>query len=219
MQFNFYEIYLQDERVFFLPEKAMYFPEMLTLVIADWHLGKSTHFRKKGIFIPQTSVEKEFSNLRKIIAKYPTERIILLGDLFHSEWNEDWELFKEMLEELVDLEIILTRGNHDIIDFSKHGVGNIEVVDQYLLKNKFMFAHEPIIGVSDQYMMVTGHVHPGALIPMKGKQSYKFPCFLLEGKQLIIPAFGELTGLYILPKTPTNRQFLVVADTILEWTK
>jgi uncharacterized FlgJ-related protein len=36
-----------------LPEKAAFIPESATLLIADPHFGKATHFRKAGIPIPE----------------------------------------------------------------------------------------------------------------------------------------------------------------------
>jgi DNA ligase-associated metallophosphoesterase len=211
-----YRITLNTIEVDLLPEKAIYFPKYRTLVLADWHLGKTTHFRKHGIFIPQTSVEKEFNELQKLLSRYPTEKLILLGDLFHSDWNEDWEFFKELVEDLSDVEIILTRGNHDIMDFEKHGVGGINLVDSYMIEDKFLFTHHSSKNTNHSYINIVGHTHPGYLLRMKGKQKFRLPCFYFSKNKFIVPAFGQLTGLYTLKKTIESEVYIVAGNEIFK---
>lgn len=47
--------------------------------------------------------------------------------------------------------------------------------------------------------LFSGHIHPGVQLKGKGRQKLRLPCFYQGMKQLILPAFGEFTGLYVLP--------------------
>jgi hypothetical protein len=41
-----------------LHEKAMFIPEVNTLVVSDLHIGKTAYFRKKGIALPFSEKDK-----------------------------------------------------------------------------------------------------------------------------------------------------------------
>lgn len=208
------EITLNKTQAWLLSEKALYFPEDQSLVIADWHLGKSSHFRKYGIFIPKVSLFKEFTALEDLIEKYEVQRVVFLGDLFHSEWNKDWDLFKEAIEKFFDIEFILTRGNHDIIDFEKYGIGEVKVVKHFVINNDIILSHEPLKSTLGYAVNVVGHTHPGVVLQTKSKQKFRLPCFYQEGKIFIIPAFGDLTGLYIMEKSDDNEIYVILGDEV-----
>ena len=57
--------------------------------------------------------------LRKLLKDFTAVRIIFLGDLFHSEQNNEWYLFESWVKKQ-NLEIILIEGNHDIIPKFKY---------------------------------------------------------------------------------------------------
>src|ERR1700710_1880148 len=104
------ELNLLDQHLLLLPEKAIYWKQENALIAADVHLGKSGHFRKAGIAIPQNIAQEDLAVLSDLIAQYKPNKLIFLGDLFHSELNTDWDWFALWREQFPKLQIILVKG-------------------------------------------------------------------------------------------------------------
>jgi len=198
-----------------LPEKALFLPETNTLVIADIHLGKAMHFRKNGISIPPQSAEKDYMRLNALIERKQPQRIIVLGDLFHSTHNSEWNLFCEFVAYRSGIRFMLIIGNHDILDRNYYNKLCLEVIDHTLELQDLVLSHEPLKKVPDGMVNVAGHIHPGFVLQGRGKQNLKLPCFYLLPNQLILPAFGSLTGLYRLEKVRNSEVFVVANDRVI----
>jgi uncharacterized protein len=173
---------------------AIYWEEKKMLLIADVHLGKVTHFRKNGIPIPEEKKYENFQNLDKIVTQYNPETICFLGDLFHSSLNSEWHLFEEWVVK-TNKEIILVSGNHDIIDAFKFIQLNIKIYKSIQV-DSFLLTHYPT--ETEDYFNFCGHIHPAVILRGIGKQKLKLACFFQTKNQMILPAFGEFTGKYIL---------------------
>ncbi|WP_052217931.1 ligase-associated DNA damage response endonuclease PdeM [Empedobacter falsenii] len=213
--YNPFEWSYHSTKIHFLPQKLMLLPEHKTLVIADWHLGKIEHFRKNGAFLPQVTSQKEYRLIQEFINQFNLKRIILLGDLFHSELNTDWFDFVEFLQINYQIEFILTKGNHDILPKAFYHLENLFVVKFYQIED-LIFTHEKS-KIEPHQLNIIGHHHPGIAIKGRARQSYRLPCFYLENNILIMPAFGEMTGLYIYEKTNQNHIFPILGQEIIEY--
>jgi metallophosphoesterase superfamily enzyme len=62
--------------------------------------------------------------------------------------------------------------------------------------------------------VVCGHIHPGVLLQGTGKQSLRLPCFYKTGNQLILPAFGSTTGLFIVKPGSDSEIFAITPSGI-----
>ncbi|MCW3105199.1 MAG: ICC-like phosphoesterase [Bacteroidetes bacterium] len=198
-----------------LPEKALFLPETNTLVIADIHLGKAMHFRKNGISIPPQSAEKDYMRLNALIERKQPQRIIVLGDLFHSTHNSEWNLFCEFVAYRSGIRFMLIIGNHDILDRNYYNKLCLEVIDHTLELQDLVLSHEPLKKIPEGMVNVAGHIHPGFVLQGRGRQNIKLPCFYLLPNQLILPAFGSLTGLYRLEKVRNSEVFVVANDRVI----
>ena len=208
-----------------LPQKCIYLPEEATWVIADLHFGKIQHFRKHGIPIPAEAAKNDYQNLIALTQLHPTRRIIFLGDIFHSHYNQEWQkiiaLFQDFHQQ--NIALLLTTGNHDILHVKHYEVAHLSCCQQFQI-NDIIFLHEPPThdetGVSIQYELepiyMVGHIHPGIIVKGKAKQSMKFPCFAAVDQVIYLPAFGETTGLHC-PKWPANAQiWAIVNESIIQ---
>src|SRR5258706_815282 len=92
----------QEEHAVLLPEKALWLPDLGSLVVADVHWGKIDHFRKAGIPVPVKGNDKNAETLVSIINLFKPRRVIFLGDLFHSVYNDGWETFGYVSNAFVD---------------------------------------------------------------------------------------------------------------------
>jgi len=206
---------INDKSFFLLAEKALFIKEDKLLVISDAHFGKVTHFRKHGYAVSNDAILNNFERLKQLISEFGPERIVFLGDLFHSDYNREWASLAELLKSHSSkIRMLLVPGNHDRLAHDKYHSAGIEMVSEKYHFNKLIFSHEPMPGneISRERINISGHIHPGVRLVGKGKQSRKLPCFFLRGKsQLILPAFGVFTGLYKLEPAKGDRVF-VLAD-------
>ena len=80
------EFEVLSERVEMLAEKVLFLPAHNSLLVADVHFGKVNHFRKSGIAVPVIANDKNASTLIDVIQQLKPQRVIFLGDLFHSHY-------------------------------------------------------------------------------------------------------------------------------------
>ena len=106
---------LLNQDLLLLPQRAVYWQQQQMLIAADVHLGKVGHFRKAGISVPRDMEQGDLAVLSDLIYEHQPQKLLFLGDLFHSDINADWEWFALWRQQFPKLEIALIRGNHDII--------------------------------------------------------------------------------------------------------
>jgi DNA ligase-associated metallophosphoesterase len=208
---------LLNQNLKLLPQKAIYWQQEKALIAADVHLGKVGHFRKAGIAVPRDMEQNDLAVLSDLIYEHEPEKIIFLGDFFHSDMNADWHWFILWRSQFPKLEIMLVRGNHDIIDDSHYQRLNIQVHDQLLI-GPFLMLHHPLpeneLKQAEGYVFC-GHIHPGVRLTGRGRQSITLPCFAFSAMQVILPSFGQFTGRVAIRNNKTDRIFAIANDKVL----
>lgn len=213
---DYLALQLNQTPAYLLAEKGLFLPLSRTLVLADLHLGKAAHFRKSGIMIPaQAGTHQDYQNLHRLILKYNPLRIIFLGDLFHSVENASWQYFIAFAQQYPQLQLSLIRGNHDILPRIRYNEANLLIYEDQLAEGDLIFSHAPLNEVPSGTLNMAGHIHPAATLKGAAKQSLQLPCFHFEPPYLLLPAFGSLTGTYILPKG-RGKQFVVTGKMVKE---
>lgn len=124
------------------------------------------------------------------LAYWEPENVIALGDSFHDR-NASERLClsdRTLLSSLVTgRQWTWISGNHDPEPPADIGGKSADA----LIAGGIVFRHEPsAIGSSSE---VSGHLHPQARIIRRGK-SVRRRCFITDGRRLILPSFGTLTG-------------------------
>ena len=212
LDFNFLE---QD--LILLPQKAIYWKQQNVLIAADVHLGKVGHFRKAGIAVPRNMEQSDLGTLSDLIFEHKPKQLIFLGDLFHSDMNADWEWFRMWRQQNSKLEIILIRGNHDIIH-DDHYLGlNVALYDQ-LQVGPFLMLHHPLSASELEQAggyAFCGHIHPGVNLSGRARQSITIPCFAFGNKQAILPSFGRFTGRVAIQREKQDKIFGVLEDKVI----
>ena len=212
LDFNFL-----DQELILLPQKAIYWKQQKALVAADVHLGKVGHFRKAGIAVPRNMEQSDLATLSDLIFEHKPQKLIFLGDFFHSDMNADWEWFRLWRQQFPKLEIILIRGNHDIINDQHYQDLNIALYDELLI-GPFLMLHHPL---SEEQLQQTkdyvfcGHIHPGVSLRGRGRQSITIPCFAFGDRQAILPSFGRFTGRVAIRQQKDDRIFGVLEDKVI----
>jgi DNA ligase-associated metallophosphoesterase len=212
----FFNILNQD--LLLLPQKAVYWLQEKALIVADVHMGKVGHFRKAGIAVPRDMEQNELGVLSDLIFEHKPEKIIFLGDFFHSDMNNDWDWFILWRSQFPKLEIILIKGNHDIIDDKHYNNLNIILHDKLLI-GPFLMLHCPLsveeLNDAEGYIFC-GHIHPGVSLAGRGRQHVTLPCFAFGARQAVLPSFGKFTGRVAIRSNKNDRIFAVLKDKVLQ---
>jgi DNA ligase-associated metallophosphoesterase len=209
------KIELNKRTLELLTEKAIYDPAKKALIIADVHLGKAAHFRKEGIALPATVQEKDYQRLALLFEKIRPEIVYFLGDLFHSTINTDWHSFCTLVSDFPSISFTLVKGNHDLIDEKLFTGLCISVVDS-VTDEQFICSHHPLSHVPEGKINLCGHIHPGVQVDTGSRQHLTLPCFYRHEQTLILPAFGVLTGLYMMQRRKGDEVYGVLPGSVLK---
>lgn len=208
-------ITIQNEQIALLPQRALFWETQKALLLADLHLGKVNHFRKAGVPVPIKANERNAEVLLETIQLTKPERVIFLGDLFHSHYNDEWEVFGQVLRNFPTVSFELVVGNHDILSnyqYQKLGI----ILHQELRLGPFLLTHHPYEEYAGDLYNLAGHVHPGARLVGKGKQGLTLPCFYFGKQQGLLPAFGVFTGLARIVPKKEDQVFVIIENKVLK---
>lgn len=198
-----------------LKEKALWIKQLDTLLIADLHFGKASHFRKSGIPIPESIHNADFLQLKQLHEKFQPSHTYFLGDLFHSDWNDTWEYLNQFLVQFNATEFHLVKGNHDVLTPKSYEQSVLRIHKDPLMLSNFALSHEPMEVVPDGLLNICGHIHPGIRLLGKARQSVRIPCFLLSDSRLLLPAFGNFTGLALVKPKSKDKVWAITDEKII----
>ncbi|HMQ06894.1 MAG TPA: ligase-associated DNA damage response endonuclease PdeM [Saprospiraceae bacterium] len=210
-----FTINIRNQELILLPEKSIWWPQKKALIMADLHLGKSTHFRNAGIGVP---VKAEYDNLIRldhILSSTQATSVFFLGDLFHSKKNNVWYTFKDWMERWMNIRFFLILGNHDILPLEEYYKSPLVLLGNSFAMEPFLLTHEPSDHIQGLYNLC-GHLHPGVRIEGQAKQKLVLPCFYFGDHTGILPAFGAFTGISMIAPLKKDKVYVIAADQIIE---
>jgi len=94
------DIQIEGNTFTLLNERAAYWKEHKTLLIADVHAGKATHFRNNGIPLSTDHLLQDFNVILSLIKRLKVDKLIFLGDLYHTTSNIENDLIDNWLSDL-----------------------------------------------------------------------------------------------------------------------
>jgi DNA ligase-associated metallophosphoesterase len=209
-------IKFNNHQLILLPEKAIWESELKAIFLADLHFGKAAHFRKSGIPIPEPIHQEDLNQLSSLIQTYRPKDFYFLGDLFHSDWNEQWEVLNQFLKTFTDTTFHLIKGNHDVLSPIAYARSSFQIHIQPLELGDLLLSHEPLTCIPSGKLNLCGHIHPGIRLFGKARQSVRIPIFHLRDNQLILPAFGGFTGLALIKPLAKDQIYGVTGKKILQ---
>src|SRR3984885_3102809 len=206
---------IKGQQLWLSADRSIFWEEERSLIVSDLHFGKTGHFRKSGIGVPQSVYREDLQRLLAQLQYFQPRQLLVVGDLFHSRENKELDLFQKWRNDLPDLVIRLIRGNHDILQEEWFRDAGIEVIPEQLEIGSFLFVHdiETVVGSQDvtqesgdegqsdqgekgrsALYAFSGHIHPGIRINGMGRQSLHLPCFYFGASYAVLPAFSRFTG-------------------------
>lgn len=196
--------------------RCIFWEEEKALILSDLHFGKTGHFRKHGIAVPQTIFKEDMQRLTAQVQYFKAAQLIIVGDLFHSHANKEMDLFLKWRNDFAQLTIKLVIGNHDILPAAWYTGAGITCIKDQLQTGPFIFTHDKAEcnSAADCYIF-SGHIHPAIALFGNAKQSLKFPCFYFTKTYAVLPAFGRFTGMHTVVPAKGDQVFALVENKII----
>ena len=193
-----------------LPEKAVLWDR--TLFVADVHLEKASFFQRQGFAVPVGGDAEDLARLRMLLETHGCERLVVLGDFFHRPLRPGGTGQARLEAWLAALgrtgvSVTLVGGNHDGAVPQEGTAGRLHWEREGWRLGPLICRHEP--SGTAEAPTLAGHLHPGYRLRAARKSSLYGPVFWRRGQELILPAFGTLTGTMAVKPERGDALFLV----------
>jgi DNA ligase-associated metallophosphoesterase len=199
-----------------LPQKAAFWQEEKILLISDLHIGKISHFRKSGIPVPAQALRKNFDQLDLLMRTVKPRQVLFIGDLFHSEINNEWDQFCEWRSDHRSTPMEIVLGNHDRLTMACYDDAFLAIHKEETSLFPFTFSHHPRKTFKRDEFVICGHVHPVIVLEGRANERVRLPCFYFSEQQCILPSFGYFTGGYEIKADENDRVFAVANGKVVE---
>lgn len=185
-------LHLAGERLMLCPSGVLLWPAARTLVVADLHLEKGSHYAARGRMVPPYDTRETLLRLQSALRRHTARRVIVLGDALHDDAAllriaPDDRAFLARL--LGALETVWIAGNHD--PSPKAGLPGVAVDE--VREGKLVFRHIGGAPLPRGEAEVSGHFHPKATLPTRAGGVTR-RCFVAADQRLVLPSFGAYTG-------------------------
>lgn len=183
---NFVEIDFAGERLVACASGALFWPSERALVVSDLHLGKSERIaRRGGALLPPYETVETLNRLTRDLSETGAKTVICLGDSF-----DDLAAGAALDDTHRDTIRRLQAGRHWVWIEGNHDPGPLEIGGSHraeLCLGPLTFRH---IAAEDAAPgEVSGHYHPKARL-----RAARRPCFMVDRRRMILPAYGCYTG-------------------------
>ena len=210
-------ITVAGESLVLLPERALWWPRMSLLAIADLHLGKGDHFRRAGIALPRGGTAHDLDRLDALLTQTRATRLLVLGDLLHAavndaHWRDAWTQWRAGRSAL---SVELVGGNHDRALTSQPSLADalgIHLHGATLSFAPFLFVHDPAHGGDAAGYRLGGHLHPVVRLP----GIPRLPAFRVDDTAGVLPAFTAFAGGWRVDRAPGTRLFACAPDVVVD---
>jgi DNA ligase-associated metallophosphoesterase len=186
---NRYSFRLSGVTLATLPSGALWWEEARLLCVSDLHLGKCLRAaRGGGPMLPPYETLDTLTRLDADLAATGPGTVVCLGDSFDDD-RAAGEIAEETALWLARMQAgrrwIWIEGNHDA---GRGAPGGSHLAEHR--EGPLVFRHA---AQSEAEGEVSGHYHPKASLSGRAGRVSR-PCFLHDGRRLILPAYGTYTG-------------------------
>ncbi len=201
-----------QEPVVLRPSGMLVLPGRGTGFVADLHLGKTAHFQRAGVAVPDGADAATLARLADDLRATPLQHLVVLGDLVHSRQALTPALQAQLLalrQHWPALQLHLVWGNHD-----RHAQQGLQALLATLgwhscpprgwREGPVHGLHDPQDALGDAQaeadtrLTLLGHVHPAVRLQAGARQRLRLPCFAAgpwgAGTRVLLPAYGHFTG-------------------------
>jgi DNA ligase-associated metallophosphoesterase len=183
-------IHIAGERLMLDPMGALFWPATRLLAVSDLHLEKGSSFARRGMLLPPWDTHATLDRLTLLLRRWSPDVVVALGDSFHDAQGSA-RLPPSELHRLNAMtaahRFVWVLGNHDPappVDIGGACVASYAA-------GPFLFRHQAVAQADAGE--IVGHHHPKAQIQARASTVSR-PCFVADGRRLMMPAFGAYTG-------------------------
>ncbi|QDU66599.1 DEAD/DEAH box helicase [Engelhardtia mirabilis] len=199
------------QELWLLAERAAWWPLESTLLVSDLHLGRPPT-DDPYLTDPTIAAAADLSRLGELLDQLGARRLWILGDLRHSSASglgAADEVLAVWLAARGELEIHMVRGNQDEAAGDPSDAPGLHIHAPGRPEGPLTLHHYPPEpgdpGVSPAGW-VAGHLHPAATFGGP-RDAPRAPAFLVEGRGLVLPAFGSGTHAHPVRRRPDQHLF------------
>jgi DNA ligase-associated metallophosphoesterase len=202
-------------------ERAAFAPAAKTLFVANLHLGKAATFRALGAPAPTGVSEETLRRLAELIETMSPEHVVVLGDFTHARAAMTPGLFASLRAwraRWLSLAFTIVLGNHDRGAERAYADCGFSWRQAPAVLGGIECRHHPIEGADYAGpLALAGHLHP--VVRLKGLgDSLRMPCFVMEKRQIVLPAFGEFVGGSLVTPCEGERALIATARGVFDVT-
>lgn len=183
---NSAKITLAGEELTALSSGALFWEREGLLAVADLHLGKSDRIvRRAGAMLPPYETDETLGRLAEVVDFVRPSVVLCLGDTF-----DDLQAIQSLGPDHVATLTRLQAGRRWLWLEGNHDPGPVELGGEHLAEfslGPLIFRH--IARENAEFGEISGHYHPKAKLKTGSR-----PCFMMDERRLILPAFGCYTG-------------------------
>ena len=182
-------LHLGPARLLLDPLGAAVWPDAGLLAVADLHFEKGSACAVRGQLVPPWDTGATLDRLAVLLRRWRPDTVVALGDSFH-----DGNGFARMasgnaarLRAMTGAaRFIWVLGNHD--PTPPRGLAGVAV--ESWSHAGLVFRHQATPGADGE---LCGHHHPKASVATRAGTVTR-PCFVADGRRLMLPALGAFTG-------------------------
>ena len=185
------------------PMGALFWPAAALLAVSDLHLEKGSSFARKGMLLPPWDTHATLDRLTLLLRRWSPETVVALGNSFHDAAAPRRLPATEQhrLNAMTEAHrFIWVQGNHD--PTPPDGLGG-DWVETFAL-GPMVFRHQAIAAADPVKSWATTIRKRRS---RRAAGSVSRPCFVFDGKRLMMPAFGAYTGGLDVRDPAINRLF------------
>jgi DNA ligase-associated metallophosphoesterase len=195
-------IHIATERLMLDPAGAVAWPAQRLLAVADLHLERGSAAAARGTLLPPWDSAATLDRLALLLRRHRPRTLVLLGDSFHDRAGAARLAPAErarLVRMVQGIDLVWVLGNHD--PQAPSGLPGTATAE--LVLGRLVFRHQAQPGATNE---ISGHFHPKASIPARGATVSR-PCFVADGRRLILPALGAYAGGLDVHEPPIARLF------------
>jgi DNA ligase-associated metallophosphoesterase len=190
------------------PERAVFWLEARTLIVADTHFGKSGLLGRSGMAVPAGTDASDQARLCRLADGLGAARLIVLGDFVHGPLDPDSGDARDLARWVGALGIHLhvVAGNHD--RRARLRLPPMQWCDEFLDDGPFRFRHDADSDdTASTVFTLSGHLHPMVRLAGLRKRTARVPIFWQRRHGLVLPSFGTFTGGFAVTAAAEDRVY------------
>ncbi|MBY0112891.1 MAG: ligase-associated DNA damage response endonuclease PdeM [Phycisphaerales bacterium] len=212
---------IASQTVSLFAQRAAFWHESSTLLVADVHLGRQQAWRAGGVPISDAaqlaSLDEPLQRLAALIEATRATRLLVLGDLLHAPAGLTDTMIARVTawrERHAHVQFEVIPGNHDRKLDRVAEVWNLTVREPRVCEPPFEFVHDPADAANTDHIACSGHIHPMVRLAT-ARESVRVPAFLITPRLFLFPAFSGLFSGVTIDQTPDTRVYPIAGDKVL----